>query len=172
MVTISKSTSVQHQRTKLRIFVFDCIINPPVGAFSVEPTFREIAPFRPRPAGTRVPRPRPGTHRAAATPPVAHRDARCPDAPPATRALPFCGPFRRVSDLSPSLHCSKARGYFPGTMCLGSLDRGPNLTSRGIRAPTLEFRACGTVAVWVPKCPLRIDLDLSGLYHILGTMTQ
>ena len=117
----------------------------------MEPTFREIAPFRPRPAGTRVPRPRPGTHRAAATPPVAHRDARCPDAPPATRALPFCGPFRRVSDLSPSLHCSKARGYFPGTMCLGSLDRGPNLTSRGIRAPTLEFRACGTVAVWVPK---------------------
>ena len=116
----------------------------------MEPTFREIAPFRPRPAGTRVPRPRPGTHRAAATPPVAHRDARCPDAPPATRALPFCGPFRRVSDLSPSLHCSKARGYFPGTMCLGSLDRGPNLTSRGIRAPTLEFRACGTVAVLVP----------------------
>ena len=28
-------------------------------------------------------------------------------------------------------------------MCLGSLDRGPNLTSWGMRAPTLEFRACG-----------------------------
>ena len=118
----------------------------------MEPLFAKSALKGRAPAGTHVPRPRPGTHRAAATPPAAHIDARCPVAPPTARATPFCGPFRRVSDLSPGLHCSKARGYFPGTMCLGSLDRGPNLTSRGIRAPTLEFRACGTVAVWVPKC--------------------
>jgi len=124
----------------------------------VEPLFAKSALKGRAPAGTHVPRPRPGTHRAAATPPAAHIDARCPVAPPTARATPFCGPFRRVSDLSPGLHCSKARGYFPGTMCLGSLDRGPNLTSRGIRAPTLEFRACGTVAVWAPKSR---EIDIS-----------
>jgi hypothetical protein len=147
-------------------------INPPSVSLQCGATFCEIGPFRPRPTGTHVPRPRPGTHWAAATPPAAHSDARCPVAPSTARAPPFCGPFRRLSDLSPGLHCSKARGYFPGTMCLGSLDRGRSLTSWGIRAPTLEFRACGTVAVFqVSITPFKVS-SLNPLPRRMRRMRQ